>query len=164
MRAVKAGGLVPRPRGKRAEAIAEYEARVDSAARHLVFRVVQPGEWFLVLWGGTRKGSGTFYTRPQLAVPTVYRTLRHLAYDPPAGGDDAPLAEWTPKTPEVILSLKVCDPATGSVSSPVAALRFLPEGLGRSLLPPRWLVKQGDRFVVGAGGPEPPPWFAESVR
>ena len=26
-------------------------------------------------WGGTRKGSGTFYTRPQLAGPTVRRAL-----------------------------------------------------------------------------------------
>jgi hypothetical protein len=164
VRAVKAGGLVPKPRGRGADALAAYEEHVAAAAKQLVFRVVQPGEWFLVLWGGTRKGSGTFYTRPQLAVPTVHRTLRELAYDAPALGDEAPLAEWIPKTPETILGLKVCDPAIGSGSFAVAALRFLTEALWRSVLHHRWLVEEDDRFVVQARGTEPPPWFAESVR
>ena len=100
--------------------------------RVLVSRTVLPGEWFLVRFGGTRKGTGTFYTKPQLAVPTVHRTLRPLAYDPPAGpggkpNEDAPAAEWTPKKPEEILALKVCDPACGSGSFLVASLRFLTE-------------------------------------
>ena len=60
-----------------------YEDAVARKARQLVVRVVLPGEWYLVRWGGTRKGSGTFYTRPGLAVPTVHRTLRPLAYTPP---------------------------------------------------------------------------------
>ena len=67
---------------------------------------VLPGEWYLARWGGTRKGSGSFYTRPGLAVPTVQRTLRPLAYDPPKGKSAspkrpgmAPSAEWTPKRP-----------------------------------------------------------------
>jgi hypothetical protein len=63
----------------------QYEQALDRKARQLVVKVVLPGEWYLVRWGGTRKGSGTFYTRPQLAVPTVHRTLRPLAYNPPAG-------------------------------------------------------------------------------
>ena len=83
IRAVKAGNLVPKPRSKKAEAIAGYEQAVNQAARSLVARVVLPGEWFLVRWGGTRKGSGTFYTRPQLAIPTVQRTLLPLVYNPP---------------------------------------------------------------------------------
>ena len=40
---------------------------------------------------------------------------------------------WTPKTPEEILALKVCDPACGSGTFPVAALRFLTEALYASL-------------------------------
>jgi len=164
VRAVKVGGLVPRPRGRRADALAAYEQQVAAAARQLIVRVVQPGEWFLVLWGGTRKGSGTFYTRPQLAVPTVQRTLRHLAYEPPPAGDEAPLAEWIPKAPEAILALKVCDPAAGSGSFPAAALRFLTDALWRSLLHHRWLVEEEDRFAVQARGTEPPPWFSESVQ
>jgi hypothetical protein len=164
VKAVKAGGLVAKPRSRKPDVLAEYEDKVARVARGLIARVVQPGEWFLVLWGGTRKGSGTFYTRPQLATPTVHRTLRPLAYDPPDAGDEAPLAEWTPKPPEVILALKVCDPAVGSGSFLVAALRFLSDALWRSVLHARWVTEDGNGFVVNATGSEPPPWFAECVR
>ena len=96
----------------------------------MIARVVLPGEWYLVRWGGTRKGSGSFYTRPGLAVPTVQRTLRPLAFDPPEGADhNAPPQQWIPKPPEDILALKVCDPASGSGTFPLAALRFLTDAL-----------------------------------
>jgi hypothetical protein len=139
VRAVKAGVLVPLPRGRRKqEALDEYERAVSETAKSLIFRVVLPGEWFLVRWGSTRKGSGTFYTRPQLAIPTTQRTLRPLAYDAtPAGGeagsDSNVQTEWTPKKPEEILALKVCDPAMGSGSFLVGALRFLTDALFESL-------------------------------
>ena len=77
--------------------------------------------------GNTRKGTGTFYTRPQLAVPTVHRTLEPLCYDKAADGT------LTPKEPETILGLKVCDPACGSASFLVAALHYLTDALYRSL-------------------------------
>jgi len=117
-----------------------YEDDIARKARQLVMRVILPGEWYLVRWGGTRKGSGTFYTRPGLAVPTVQRTLRPLAFNAPAGLDgkpdrDAPPAAWTPKKPEEILALKVCDLGCGSGSFPVAALRFLTDALYVAL---RW--------------------------
>ena len=118
------GGLVKRPRGTLTpERKMAYESDIARKAKQITPRVVQPGEWYLARWGGTRKGSGTFYTRPQLAVPTVHRTLRPLAYDPPVGSDgqpdiDAPLEAWTPKPPEQILELKVCDPACGSGTFP----------------------------------------------
>lgn len=104
-------------------------------------------------WGGTRKGSGTFYTRPQLAIPTVHRTLRPLAYDPPAGDDgqpavDAPAEKWTPKKPEEILRLKVCDPACGSGSFPLAALRFLTGALYDSLVVHDRIRDHGGRAVL----------------
>jgi hypothetical protein len=130
-RAVEVGKLVNKPRGAMTpEKRLRYEESVASKARLLVTRVILPGEWYLVRWGGTRKGSGTFYTRPGLAVPTVHRTLRPLAYNPPAGANgkpdcEAPAAKWTPKKPEEILALKVCDPGCGSGSFDVAALRFL---------------------------------------
>jgi len=134
------GSLVKKPRGSLTpEKRLQYEEIVGRKARQLVARVVLPGEWYLVRWGGTRKGSGTFYTRPQLSVPTVHRTLRPLAYDPPVGPDgkpnlDAPTAQWAPKKPETILAIKVCDPACGSGSFPVAALRFLTEAVFQSIL------------------------------
>jgi hypothetical protein len=145
-RAVEVGGLAGKPRGKLTpEKRLAYEGVVARKARQLVVcdadgrpRLFLPGEWYLVRWGGTRKGAGTFYTRPGLAVPTVQRTLRPLAYDPPAAGDgspdrDAPATAWTPKKPEEILALKVCDPACGSGSFPVAALRFLTDALYEAL-------------------------------
>jgi hypothetical protein len=139
-RAVAACNLVPRPRGTLTpERRLAHEEAVGRKARQLVSRVVLPGEWYLVRWGGTRKGAGTFYTRPGLAVPTVQRTLRPLAYDPPYRADGSPNTEaspalWTPRLPEEILALKVCDPACGSGTFPVAALRYLTEALYESLI------------------------------
>lgn len=141
-RAVLAAGLVRAPRGTLTpEKRLAHESQVAAKARQLLDKrgVVLPGEWYVVRWGGTRKGAGTFYTRPGLAVPTVQRTLRPLAYDPPTHADgtpntDAPPIAWKPKKPEEILALKVVDPACGSGTFPVAALRFLTEALYESLL------------------------------
>ena len=102
------------------------------------WRPTRDQKWFLVLWGGTRKGSGTFYTRPQLAVPTVMRTLRPLAYDPPASGDEAPLAEWTPKAPNVLLALKGMGHALlgwGVPVLPAACRRWAIAACGVDILP-----------------------------
>ncbi|HET6496294.1 MAG TPA: hypothetical protein VFH61_13120 [Thermoleophilia bacterium] len=139
-RAVLAGKLVKAPRGALTpEKRLAHDDAIARKARQLVDRVVLPGEWYLVRWGGTRKGSGTFYTRPGLAVPTVQRTLRPLAYDPPKKLDGSPDPEaapalWIPKLPEEILALKVCDPACGSGTFPVSALRYLTEAVYESLI------------------------------
>ena len=138
-RAAEVAGLVKKPRGRMTpERRLAHERKLGETARKLVHQHVLPGEWYLARWGGTRKGSGSFYTRPGLAVPTVQRTLRPLAYDPPTGlppeeARHAPPAEWTPKLPEDILAIKACDPACGSGSFALAALRFLTEALYASL-------------------------------
>jgi hypothetical protein len=123
-RAVEGAKLVKKPKGKslKPDAQRKYEAELDQAAKRLVSRVIFPGEWYLIREGNTRKGSGTFYTRPQLAGPITRRALRELAYI----GD-------VPRTPEEILALKVCDPACGSASFLLAALRFLTQALVESL-------------------------------
>ena len=142
----------------------EYRVRADRWAQHaveaaslaperqVVKRVVGPGDWYLVRWGGTRKGSGSFYTRPGLAVPTTQRTLRPLAYDPPlkngSPNRDAPSNEWTPKRPEDILAITVCDPACGSGTFPLAALRFLTDALYASLHHHKRIEPEGERSVV----------------
>ncbi|EKU96556.1 hypothetical protein Lepto7375DRAFT_0018 [Leptolyngbya sp. PCC 7375] len=169
VKAVKAGKLVTKPRSKKAEKVAEYEQQVDKMADRLIARIVLPGEWFLVRWGGTRKGSGTFYTRPQLAVPTVQRTLLPLAYDPPlneAGERDemAPMARWSPKSPKEILGLKVCDPACGSASFLIASLRFLVEALWSSLFEHEWLLEEKDEIRAGIPVNAQPAWFVECVK
>jgi len=112
---------------KKRETDTEYDKRSEDAIDELIERVVAPGEFYLVRAGNTRKGTGTFYTRPQLAVPTVHRTLEPLCYDK---NEDGTL---TPKTPEELLALKVCDPACGSASFLVGALHYLTDALYKSL-------------------------------
>jgi hypothetical protein len=158
-RAVEAGKLVARPRGTLTPGKSRaYEEVVARKARQLVIRVVLPGEWFLVRWGGTRKGSGTFYTRPGLAVPTVQRTLRPLAYTPPAMADgtldaEAPARNWLPRRPEEILALKTCDPACGSGTFPVASLRYLTDALYAAVHHHGRVAAHADRSVVSLLGP-----------
>ena len=153
-RATHVAGLVKKPRGKLTpERQLKAEDDLARKARKLVARVVLPGEWYLVRWGGTRKGSGSFYTRPGLVVPTVQRTLRPLAYDPPLGKDgepdrDAPAAKWTPKRPEQILELKVCDPACGSGAFVLSALRFLTNALFASLQRHGRIEPDGERTLI----------------
>ena len=45
------------------------------------------------------------------------------------------MARSIPKEPEIILGLKVCDPACGSASFLVAGLDYLTDALFRSLVP-----------------------------
>lgn len=71
---------------KKRETDTEYQKRIEEAVEDLIDRVVAPGEFYLVRAGNTRKGTGTFYTRPQLAVPTVHRTLEPLCYERVDGG------------------------------------------------------------------------------
>jgi hypothetical protein len=153
-RAVLAGGLVPKLRGKSTpEKQLAHAQAIDRKARQIVTKVILPGERYLVRWGGTRKGSGTFYTRPGLAIPTVHRTLRPLAWNAPTDANGVPdrfalAKDWSPKKPEEILALKVCDPACGSGTFPVAALRFLTDSLYASLHHHGRVSNDGDRGVV----------------
>jgi hypothetical protein len=124
-RAVAIGNLAKKPRGQASpEKRAAYEDAVTRKARQIVVRVVLPGDWYLARWGGTRKGSGTYYTRPGLAVPTVHRTLRPLLYENAESQESA-----KPRLPEQILALKIVDPACGSGTFPVAALRYVTDTL-----------------------------------
>ncbi len=153
-RVAQTAGLVRKPRGRvTPERRFAFEDQLADKARQLVARVVLPNEWYLVRWGGTRKGSGSFYTRPGLAIPTVQRTLRPLAYVPPTNADgtpdrNAPPARWQPKLPEQILELKVCDPACGSGTFPLAALRFLTDALYISLQHHGRVEPDGERALV----------------
>ena len=153
-RAVEAAGLVEEPsEDLTPEERLAHDGKIACAAERLVARLAPPGEWYLVRWGGTRKGSGSFYTRPGLAVPTVQRTLRPLAFDPPKGTDGepdrfAPVPEWTPKKPEDILRITVCDPACGSGTFPLAALRFLTDALYDSLRFHQRIEPKGEASLV----------------
>jgi hypothetical protein len=145
--AVVLTSLVGKQRKK--ETNAEYHTRIESEATKLIKRVTVLGEFYLVRAGNTRKGSGTFYTRPELAVPTVYRALEPLCYDMSENGT------LTPKPPETILGLKVCDPACGSASFLVASLEYLTDALYRSLCAHRRLddPEVANRLTLPLGQP-----------
>lgn len=153
-KAVVEGGLVPKPKKakKNAPPTDDYEQRLTATARKFISRLILPGEWYLVRWGGTRKGSGSFYTRPGLATPTIRRTLEPLAYERSDTGT------LIPRTPQAILALKTCDPSCGSGTFPVGTLRYLTEALFQSVFHHGWLVfaeeKQTDgttRLVIKPG-------------
>jgi hypothetical protein len=122
-RAIEVAKLVKKPKGKHAQPLDTYQEQVKAAATQLIADLKLPGELYLVRWGGTRKGSGTFYTRPQLTLPTVRRTLEPLLYD----------ENKQIRPPEDLLALKICDPAMGSGSFLVAALRILTAAVIESL-------------------------------
>jgi hypothetical protein len=105
----------------------QRETLLNKCANELVLKAIPPTGMYLVRWSGTRKGSGTFYTKPGLAVPTTIRTLEPLVYE-----YHNDLARRIVKRPEEILAIKVCDPAMGSGSFLVAALRFLSQALKES--------------------------------
>jgi len=65
---------------RRGQPDSEYQKYLDEEAQRLIKRVVPVGEFYLVRAGNVRKGTGTFYTKKQLATPTVHRTLEPLCY------------------------------------------------------------------------------------
>lgn len=140
-RAAIAAKLIKPPRNRRNSDDSEYRSELSKTARQIIYKTVLPGDWFLVRWGGTRKGAGTFYTRPQLAGPTTRRTLEPLIYEDISGEDKRI------RKPEEILSIKVCDPAMGSGSFLVSALRILVDALFESLHFHGRLTSGGDRTV-----------------
>ena len=158
-RAVIAGNLVSKPRGKlTSEKQRALEDAITNASAQLVSRIIAPGEYFLVRWGGTRKGTGTFYTKPALAGPTVRRTLEPLCYDTVDGQKHV-------KKPAVILALKVGDISVGSGSFAVASLRYLTEALYESLFAHRWLKTTEEGQIALDAPPDPvPPWLLECTR
>ncbi len=140
-RAAIAAKLIKPPKGKKGSSASDaFEAELARVAKQLVYKTIFPGGWFLVRWGGTRKGAGTFYTRPQLAGPTTRRTLEPLLYEQQ---DD----NRSVRKPEEILSLKVCDPAMGSGSFLVSALRVLTDALFESLHVHQRLEPGEDRTI-----------------
>jgi len=158
-KAVEVLGWVRKPRRTQDEYTYELEKR--KRAKSLIKETYNEKDFYITRWGGTRKGTGTFYTKPQLAVPTVRRTLEPLCYTDSVEqeyivkqvADTQQISEPSvayqskvliPKTPEEILSLKVCDPACGSGSFDVAALNYITNALYESLVYHRKLLQPED--------------------
>ncbi|MFN9647251.1 MAG: hypothetical protein ACK58Z_01750, partial [Pseudanabaena sp.] len=73
--------------------------------------------------GTDRRESGTHYTPKALTEEIVRYTLEPLVYVGVSEG--LPQAEWRLRSPQEILSLKICDPTMGSGAFLVQVCRFL---------------------------------------
>ncbi|MBO9107288.1 hypothetical protein J5288_01075 [Agrobacterium sp. S2/73] len=82
---------------------------------------------FVVVLGSDRRESGTHYTPKSLTEKIVEETLTPIVYRGPAEG--AAREDWTLKSAEELLDLKVCDPAMGSGAFLVQACRWLADRL-----------------------------------
>ena len=92
--------------------------------------VVYHKDSFYVTEGRDRRSSGTHYTPKPLTEMIVKEALEPVVYDGPAKG--TPRAEWKLKSPDELLSLKICDPAMGSGAFLVQACRYLGDRLVES--------------------------------
>ncbi len=97
--------------------------RPDSTGGPTVF---QPGSVY-VADSSHRGATGTHYTPRSLTEEIIKHTLDPLVYDGPSEGK--PESDWTLRTPEEILDLKICDPACGSGAFLVQACRYLADHL-----------------------------------
>lgn len=92
------------------------------------------GSFLLRIWGGRRKGSGSYYTPQEITaflvkdalVPLVEPIVERCTQ---RNDDDKPLS-----SADEILKIKVCDPAMGSGAFLVQACRYLGEAYGRALI------------------------------
>ncbi|HEY1351678.1 MAG TPA: N-6 DNA methylase [Ktedonobacteraceae bacterium] len=92
------------------------------------------GSFLLRIWGGRRKGSGSYYTPQQITTFLVKDALAPLA-EPIIEGCGQRDEQGRPlRSAEEILLLKVCDPAMGSGAFLVQACRYLGEAYGRALI------------------------------
>ena len=92
------------------------------------------GSFLLRIWGGRRKGSGSYYTPQEITAFLVKNALAPLV-EPIAEGcaqrdDEGKLLH----SADEILKIKVCDPAMGSGAFLVQACRYLGEAYGRALI------------------------------
>ncbi|MBC3382975.1 DNA methyltransferase [Pseudomonas sp. SWRI179] len=90
--------------------------------------ILRPGGLY-VTHGQDRRSSGAHYTPPSLTEPVVRRTLEHQVYVNVEGKPGLLLEPRLIKTPQEILSLKICDPAMGSGAFLVQATRYMAERL-----------------------------------
>ena len=107
--------------------------------------VVYHKDSFYVTEGRDRRSSGTHYTPKVLTEMIVKEALEPVVYDGPAKG--TPRAEWKLKSPDELLSLKICDPAMGSGAFLVQACRYLGDRLVES-----WAAAERDGKAIASNG------------
>lgn len=92
----------------------------------------RPGDFVLRLWGGRRKGSGSYYTPQEITSFLVKEALEPLVEPIIRGCGERDGRGRPRRRPEEILELKVCDPAMGSGAFLIQACRYLAEAYGRA--------------------------------
>ena len=80
---------------------------------------IREGEFYLSLWGGSRKGSGSYYTPKELTTFLVEKTIEPLVKN---------------KKSHEVLQISVIDPAMGSGAFLVAAINYLARVYGQKLI------------------------------
>lgn len=80
---------------------------------------IREGEFYLSLWGGSRKGSGSYYTPKELTTFLVEKTIEPLIKN---------------RKSHEVLQLSVIDPAMGSGAFLVAAINYLARVYGQKLI------------------------------
>lgn len=92
------------------------------------------GSFLLRIWGGRRKGSGSYYTPQEITAFLVKDALTPLV-EPIIAGCMQRDEEGQPlRRADEILNIKVCDPAMGSGAFLVQACRYLGEAYGRAIV------------------------------
>jgi len=87
------------------------------------YPVIIPEGSVYVTTGTARRESGTHYTPKHLTEEIVKYTLEPLVYEGVAEGK--PESEWQLRSPQQLLSLKICDPTMGSGAFLVQVCRYL---------------------------------------
>jgi hypothetical protein len=92
------------------------------------------GSFLLRIWGGRRKGSGSYYTPQEITAFLVKDALAPLVEPIIEGCAQRDEAGRPRRRADELLTIKVCDPAMGSGAFLVQACRYLGEAYGRAII------------------------------
>lgn len=107
--------------------------------------IFYPAGSFAVTLGADRRETGTHYTPKSLTETIVEKTLEPVAYRGPSKG--LPREQWSLKSSEALLDLKICDPAMGSGAFLVQVCRWL----GKRVVDAWHAAEKVGRFVTVDG-------------
>jgi len=128
------------------ESLLEFTPRLATEVIELDDRTVSRGEFYLDDRGNERKETGSYYTDPGLVQELVQSALQ------PVVEDRLEEATTTTEREEALLSISVCDPASGSGAFLIAANNFLAQRLARirsdSNYPPEEQIRGARRDVL----------------